>query len=87
MVYGSFPEGETEPYKMSTSALPDSCPGIPAQTTATTEGSARIVSRMSGPTEWITTMVGLLRAATAATRAFPECHGSRLIRSPAAPST
>lgn len=72
---------------MSTRPFPDSWPGMPAQTTAATFGRARMVSKITGPTLWTTTMVFLFTAATAWTRAFPLCHGSRLFRSPAFPST
>lgn len=47
----------------------------------TTFFSARIFSIIIGPTEWITTIVGVPVPATAATRALPSCQGSRFMRS------
>lgn len=44
-------------------------------------------SMMMGPTEWTTTTVLELFAATASTRSSPPCQAVKLLRSPSLPST
>jgi len=82
-----FAAGTCAPVEDIDEAVADSWPGIAAQTTATTDERARMDSRIKGPTEWITTMVFLLAAATAATRSLPWCQESILTRSPGLFST
>ena len=78
MVYGRRPLGFAAPYSTSTSAFPVSVPPSPAQRTAVTFGWSIQESRMSGPTEFMTTIVLLFCAATAWTSASPLFHAVKL---------
>jgi hypothetical protein len=56
-VYGSFPDGDSSPYRMETRALPKSCPGRWANMIAVTLGLSAKASTSLTHALWMITMV------------------------------